>query len=114
MSDHPGTTPQERFRELHQEGTFLMANVVDLATARALAETGAAGAGIEDWSGDPERGFYDSGLAVAGVRRVSLGSSLFHAQVAPAATLVTGNLVTCERLSDPRALTSRALNPRGT
>jgi 2-methylisocitrate lyase-like PEP mutase family enzyme len=35
------------------------------ACIRRLAETGAAGAGIEDWSGDPERGFYDSGLAVA-------------------------------------------------
>jgi 2-methylisocitrate lyase-like PEP mutase family enzyme len=125
----------ERFRELHREGTFVLANVVEPATAKALAgigvqalatsssahaqtigrsdaagdvtldehaehtaiiaaatplpvnvdaekvyghepdddarsilrlaETGAAGAGIEDWSGDPERGFYDTALAVA-------------------------------------------------
>ncbi len=254
MNDDADLTPQERFRELHREGTFLMANVADGATARALAEvgvpalatssaahaetigradaagdvsleehaqhtagivaattvpvnvdaengyghepedvaacirrlaeTGAAGAGIEDWSGDPERGFYERELAVArieaaveaadaldqsftvtgrtecllyehpggmgetlrrlqgfasvgahclyapgtwdletvttvvqeaggpvnvlaligaehptltelteaGVRRVSLGSSLFHAQVAHAASLVTGIL----------------------
>lgn len=128
-------TPQQRFRELHREGTFLMVNVADGATAKAvaaagvqalatssaahaemigradaagdvtleehaehttgivaatalpvnvdaengyghepedvaacirrLAETGAAGAGIEDWSGDPERGFYDTELAIA-------------------------------------------------
>lgn len=34
------------------------------ATIRDLAEVGASGASIEDWSGDPERGFYDRGLAV--------------------------------------------------
>ncbi len=124
-----GSTPRQRFRELHRSGTFLLVNVADPATAKAvagagaaalatssaahaeligradaagdvtleehaghtagiaaatdlpvnvdaengygheprdvaacirrLAETGAAGAGIEDWSGDPERGFYD-------------------------------------------------------
>ena len=129
------STPQERFRALHREGTFLMVNVADQATARAvaatgaaalatssaahaetigradaagdvsldehaehaagivaatdlpvnvdaengyghepeevaacirrLAETGAAGAGIEDWSGDPNRGFYDREQAIA-------------------------------------------------
>ncbi len=32
---------------------------------RRLAAAGAAGAGIEDWSGDPNRGFYDHELAVA-------------------------------------------------
>ncbi len=38
----------------------------DVARAiRRLAAAGASGAGIEDWSGDPERGFYDQALAVA-------------------------------------------------
>lgn len=124
-----------RFAELHREGCFLLANVGDAATARALsgagvdaiatsssahanqigrddaagdvtmaehaehtaylvaaaevpcnvdaengyghepedmaaavqafAATGAAGMGIEDWSGDGERGLYDRALAVA-------------------------------------------------
>lgn len=124
-----------RFRELHRSGCFLLANVGDAGTARALGEagvdaiatsssahaqtigrqdaagdvtmeehaehtaalvaeselplnvdaengyahepeamaaavqrfaaTGAAGMGIEDWSGDPERGLYDRVLAVA-------------------------------------------------
>ena len=132
MADADDPTAQQlrgkRFRELHDMGTFLMANVVDAATARALgdtgvraiatssaahaatlgrhdaagkvsleehaehtalicagtelpvnvdaengyghepeevahcirrlAETGAVGAGIEDWSGDPDIGFY--------------------------------------------------------
>ncbi|MCB9386701.1 MAG: isocitrate lyase/phosphoenolpyruvate mutase family protein [Microthrixaceae bacterium] len=132
MDDADDPTAQQlrgkRFRELHDMGTFLMANVVDAATARALgdtgvraiatssaahaatlgrhdaagkvsleehaehtalicagtelpvnvdaengyghepeevahcirrlAETGAVGAGIEDWSGDPDIGFY--------------------------------------------------------
>lgn len=124
-----------RFRELHREGTFLLANVADAGTARALAAagvsaiattssghaatigrpdaagavtmeehaehtaalaaaadvplnvdaengyghdpedvtaavrrfaaTGAAGMGIEDWSGDVQRGLYDAALAAA-------------------------------------------------
>ncbi len=124
-----------RFHDLHRDGTFLLANVGDAATARALSDagvdaiatssaahaatigrpdaagavtmeehaehtallvaaadvplnvdaengyghepedvaaavqrfaaTGAAGMGIEDWSGDPERGVYDRALAVA-------------------------------------------------
>ena len=33
-------------------------------TVRLLADAGAAGASIEDWSGDPDRGFYDRGEAV--------------------------------------------------
>ncbi|MFP5256928.1 MAG: isocitrate lyase/phosphoenolpyruvate mutase family protein [Acidimicrobiia bacterium] len=38
----------------------------DMAAAvRRFAATGAGGMGIEDWSGDPERGLYDRGLAVA-------------------------------------------------
>lgn len=125
----------DRFAELHQAGTFLLANAGDAATAAALgaagvdaiatssaahadsigrsdaagdvsmeehalhtevlvaavdvpcnvdgengyghepedmaaavqrfAATGAAGMGIEDWSGDPARGVYDRGLAIA-------------------------------------------------
>jgi len=136
VTDEAGeSSAQRRFRDLHREGTFLLVNVADQATAKAvaatgaaalatssaahaetigradaagdvsleehaehtagivaatglpvnvdaengyghepedvaacirrLAETGAAGAGIEDWSGDPERGFYDLDLAVA-------------------------------------------------
>jgi 2-methylisocitrate lyase-like PEP mutase family enzyme len=126
-----------RFLELHRDGTFLLANVGDVATARALSDagvdsiatssaahagtigrsdaaadvtmdehaehttllvaaadvplnvdaengyghepedmaaavqcfaaTGAAGMGIEDWSGDRERGMYDRSLAIARV-----------------------------------------------
>lgn len=37
-------------------------------TIRALAEVGAAGASIEDWSGDPEVGFYDRELALERVQ----------------------------------------------
>lgn len=38
----------------------------DMAAAvRRFAATGAGGMGIEDWSGDPELGLYDRGLAVA-------------------------------------------------
>ncbi len=38
----------------------------DMAAAvRRFAATGAAGMGIEDWSGDPERGLYDRALAIA-------------------------------------------------
>jgi len=33
-------------------------------TVRLLIECGAAGASIEDWSGDPKIGFYDTSLAV--------------------------------------------------
>ncbi len=126
----------ERFRELHEAGTFVMVNVADAGTARAVvdagaaavattssgfattigrrdaagdvtleehavhaavlasavpgvplnvdaengyghepedvaaavtrfAATGAAGVGIEDWSGDPTLGLYDRALAVA-------------------------------------------------
>ncbi|MEZ5244318.1 MAG: isocitrate lyase/phosphoenolpyruvate mutase family protein [Acidimicrobiales bacterium] len=36
-----------------------------VAAVRCFAATGAAGMGIEDWSGDPERGLYDRALAVA-------------------------------------------------
>lgn len=32
-------------------------------TVRLLVDCGAAGASIEDWSGDPQRGFYDANLA---------------------------------------------------
>ncbi len=35
------------------------------AAVERFAATGAAGMGIEDWSGDPERGLYDRALAVA-------------------------------------------------
>lgn len=125
----------ERFMELHRSGTFVMANVADAGTARAVCEAGAlaiattssglaatidrldasgdltmeehaahtavlsdavsvpcnvdaengyghepeamgdavwrfaaagaAGMGIEDWSGDPDRGLYDRALAIA-------------------------------------------------
>ena len=124
-----------QFMEMHRSGTFVMANVADAGTARALcgagvaaiattssghastigrrdaagdvtmdehaehtailvaastvpcnvdaengyghepedmaaavisfAATGAAGMGIEDWSGDPDRGLYDRALAIA-------------------------------------------------
>jgi 2-methylisocitrate lyase-like PEP mutase family enzyme len=37
-------------------------------TIRVLAEAGAAGASIEDWSGDATRGFYDRGLATERVQ----------------------------------------------
>jgi 2-methylisocitrate lyase-like PEP mutase family enzyme len=37
-------------------------------TVRLLADAGAAGASIEDWSGDPARGLYDRGLAVERVQ----------------------------------------------
>lgn len=37
------------------------------ATVRLLMEAGVAGASIEDWSGDAERGFYEPSLAVARV-----------------------------------------------
>lgn len=38
----------------------------DMAAAvRAFAATGAGGMGIEDWSGDAERGLYDRALAIA-------------------------------------------------
>ena len=38
----------------------------DMAAAvQAFAATGAAGMGIEDWSGDAERGLYDRALAIA-------------------------------------------------
>lgn len=38
----------------------------DMAVAvQRFAATGAGGMGIEDWSGDPETGLYDRGLAVA-------------------------------------------------
>lgn len=39
------------------------ADVADAITA--MAEVGAAGGSIEDWSGDPDIGFYDHALAVA-------------------------------------------------
>ena len=35
------------------------------AAVQRFAATGAAGMGIEDWSGDPQRGLYDRALAVA-------------------------------------------------
>lgn len=37
------------------------------AAVQRFAATGAAGIGIEDWSGDRERGFYDRALAIARV-----------------------------------------------
>lgn len=133
MTSTSQTDLGRRFRELHRSGTFLMANVVDAATAAAmgetdvraiatssaahaatigradaagavsleehaehaglicaavdlpvnvdaengyghepeevascilrLAEVGAVGAGIEDWSGDPDIGFYGKAQA---------------------------------------------------
>lgn len=135
MSDSRHAELGARFRDLHQQGTFVLANVVDAGTAKALAAagvdaiattssghattigradaagavsmeehaehtallvaassvplnvdaengyghepedmaaavkrfaaTGAAGMGIEDWSGDAERGIYDEALAIA-------------------------------------------------
>lgn len=138
----------QRFAELHEEGTFLLVNVVDPATAAAVvdagalaiatssaahaatigrsdaagdvtleehavhtelvvagaptvpcnvdgengyghepedvaaavrrfAATGAAGMGIEDWSGDPDRGVYDRALTTARIEAaVEAASSL--------------------------------------
>ncbi|MEM7142962.1 MAG: isocitrate lyase/phosphoenolpyruvate mutase family protein [Actinomycetota bacterium] len=135
MTDERHARLGARFAELHQEGCFLLANVGDAGTAKALSEagvdaiatsssahaetigrsdaagdvsmaehaehtaalvaaaevplnvdaengyghepedmvaavqafaaTGAAGMGIEDWSGDPERGAYERALAIA-------------------------------------------------
>lgn len=135
MTDERHARLGTRFRDLHQQGCFLLANVGDAGTAAALsaagvdsiatsssahaqtigradaagdvsmeehaehtaalvaaadvplnvdaengyghepeamaaavacfAATGAAGMGIEDWSGDPELGLYDRALAVA-------------------------------------------------
>jgi 2-methylisocitrate lyase-like PEP mutase family enzyme len=135
MSDERHARLGTRFRELHESGCFLLANVGDAGTAAALSEagvdsiatsssahaetigrsdaagdvsmeehaehtaalvaaaevplnvdaengyghepetmaaavqcfaaTGAAGMGIEDWSGDADRGLYDRALAVA-------------------------------------------------
>jgi len=46
---------------------------------RRLAATGAAGMGIEDWSGDPERGLYDRALAVARIEAaVEAAEALDH------------------------------------
>jgi 2-methylisocitrate lyase-like PEP mutase family enzyme len=36
-----------------------------VAAVRRFAATGAAGMGIEDWSGDPEHGIYDRALSIA-------------------------------------------------
>ncbi len=138
-----------RFMQMHESGTFLMANVADAGTARAVCEagvsaiattssghadtigrqdaagdvsmeehalhtellveaasvpcnvdaengyghqpedmaaavhrfaaTGAGGMGIEDWSGDPEIGLYDRGLAVARIEAaVEAAGALDH------------------------------------
>jgi 2-methylisocitrate lyase-like PEP mutase family enzyme len=66
--------------ELHRSGTFVMVNVADAGTARAVADagaaaiattssghaaTGAGGMGIEDWSGERDTGLYDRVKAIA-------------------------------------------------
>ncbi|MFP5320585.1 MAG: isocitrate lyase/phosphoenolpyruvate mutase family protein [Acidimicrobiia bacterium] len=52
----------------------------DMAAAvRRFAAAGAAGMGIEDWSGDPERGLYDRALAIARIEAaVEAAEALDH------------------------------------